>query len=134
MRKILENIKFIFMPDYWIMNNDYCEKWDAEIRRLMKEHDFKEAVDNYGRIKHICKYEAKLGDRKIWVENHPYASFCDRSLATELRELRTRKRVRPSRQTIYLAKKKLEEDKKKIDWDDDKQLRRKRVLNILGIK
>lgn len=33
MRKILENIKFIFMPDYWIMNNDYCEKWDAEIRR-----------------------------------------------------------------------------------------------------
>jgi hypothetical protein len=109
------------MPDYWQMNHEYCEKWDAELRQLMKEHDFKQLTENYGKIKHICSYQVKLGDRKIWVENHPYASFCDRS-HTELG-----KKKRPSRQTIYLAKKKLEEDKKKIDWNDDTQLRRERV-------
>ena len=118
------------MPNYWLMNHDYCEKWDAELRQLMKQHDFKQLTEKIGHIKYICKYEAKLGDRKIWVENHPYASFCDRTIT----DFHYRKRKRPSRQTIYLAKKKLEEDKKKIDWDDNTQLRRERVLNILGIK
>ena len=101
-----------------------------ELRQLMKQHDFKQLTENYGQIKHICRYQVKLGDRKIWVENHPYASFCDKTLT----EFPYTKRRRPSRQTIYLAKKKLEEDKKKIDWDDDTQLRRERALNILGIK
>lgn len=117
------------MPNYWLMNHDYCEKWDAELRQLMKQHDFKQLTKNYGQIKHICKYEAKLGDREIWVENHPYESFCDRTLTYF-----SRKRKRPSRQTIYLAKKKLEEDKKKPDWDDDTKERRNRVMKTLGIK
>ena len=122
------------MPDYWQMNHDYCEKWDAELRQLMKEHDFKQLTVNYGKIKHICKYEVKLGDRKIWVENHPYASFCDKTLTERLAGAMIPERKRPSRQTIYLAKKKLEEDKKKPDWDDDTKERRNRVMKTLGIK
>jgi hypothetical protein len=128
MKKFIENIKFIFMPHYWIMNYDYCEKWDSELRNLMQENDFKQCSKTFFNIKYIDEYQVKIGDKIIWIVNHPYASFCDNSFTDKIKIQK-----RPSRQTIYLAKKKLEEDKKKIDWDDNVQLRRERALNILGI-
>lgn len=122
-KHILVNIKFIFMPSYWIMNKPYSKKWDRELIQLMRSNDFKQAKIPIGNFTHICKYEVQLGNKRIWVANNPYASFISED-----------KSVRPSRQTIYLANKKLQADKKKPDWCDDKQKRRNRVLEQLGIK
>ena len=57
-------LKIFFNPSYWIMNYPYSAEWDKELNDLMGEHDFKKHSDYY----------SFLGDKKIWVQNHPYAS------------------------------------------------------------
>jgi|LakMenEpi03Aug12_release.lakeMendotaPanAssembly.Ray.scaffolds.fasta_scaffold18638_3 hypothetical protein len=83
-------LKIFFNPSYWIMNYPYSAEWDKELNDLMGEHDFKKHSDYY----------SFLGDKKIWVQNHPYASF-------------TRDCQRPSRITIYKANEKLKSDRVK---------------------
>lgn len=117
------------MPNYWTMNAHYDPQWDKELRSLMKEHDFVQYKANppgtWGGIPHISEVEAKIGDKVVWIANHPYASFTTSA--------NYRLDARPSRQTIYLAGKKLKEDKKKITWPACKRERRKRALQELGI-
>jgi hypothetical protein len=84
-------LKIFFNPSYWIMNHPYSAEWDKELNDLMGEHDFKKHSDYY----------SFLGDKKIWVQNHPYASF-------------TRDYQRPSRITIYKANEKLKSDRDKF--------------------
>jgi hypothetical protein len=57
-------LKIFFNPSYCIMIYPYSAEWDKELNDLMGEHDFKKHSDYY----------SFLGDKKIWVQNHPYAS------------------------------------------------------------
>ena len=86
--KFIKNIQFVFRPTYWLMNYSYSKEWDKELNTLMDEHFFT----------NFQTYTTKLGDRKIWVENHPYASFTKVTLGPT---------VRPSRLTIVRAKRHL---------------------------
>jgi hypothetical protein len=86
-------------PRYWIMNEWYSSKWDKELNDLMERYDFEAEPHSYT---HLI---VKLGNKQIWVGNHPYASFTDYSVRNIP--------GRPSKLTIYKAKQKLERDLKK---------------------
>ena len=88
--KFIKNIQFVFRPTYWLMNYSYSKEWDKELNTLMDEHFFTDFQN--------CT--AKLGDTKIWVENHPYASFTKFTLENGYH-------YRPSRLTLLRAKRHL---------------------------
>lgn len=121
------------MPHYWLMNNSYDEKWDLELRALMSEHNFTQFQHFYNLFGkttpgYISKYEARLGDTVVWTTNHPYASFIKTNPNSMVQESK-----RPSRQTIYIARKKLEKDLKRPGWACVKTARRNKVFKKLGI-
>ena len=60
-------------PRYWIMDEWYSSKWDKELNDLMERYDFKIEPHSYTHL------VVKLGNKEIWVGNHPYASFTDYS-------------------------------------------------------
>lgn len=79
-------------PSCWLQNHPYSKAWDKALIRLMSENKF-QAIDSY---------TARIGDKELWVGNHPYSSFTPwRSGIVE---------VRPSRATILMAWDKLTED------------------------
>lgn len=57
--------RVLFTPSCWVQNESYNASWDAALNQLMKEHKFTNA----------SIYEANLGTNRIWITNHPYASF-----------------------------------------------------------
>lgn len=61
----LKNLQFIFMPQYWLMNNPYNKAVDEVINDLLDKYEFSNLSDS--------GYTAKLGNATIWVENIPYA-------------------------------------------------------------
>jgi hypothetical protein len=79
--------KVIFTPGCWVQNKSYSAILDAKLNKLMQEGDFY----------NIDKYHAEIGGIKLWISNHPYASF---SMGME----------RPSRRTILKAHDKLLND------------------------
>jgi hypothetical protein len=82
------------------MNEWYSSKWDKELNDLMERYDFEAKPHSYIHL------VVKLGYKEIWVGNHPYASFTDRSSFRNISG-------RPSKLTIYKAKQKLDIDLKK---------------------
>jgi hypothetical protein len=64
----------------------YNSVWDAKLNELMRTE----------RFTNLDSFTAQLGSRKVWVANHPYASFKPPHID-----------IRPSRMTIYNAHKKL---------------------------
>ena len=89
---IINNAKFLFMPHYWILNNSYSYIWDMKLNILLKKSKFT----------NIIRYTAYLGKTKIWIANHPYASFTPY-------HPNTTNYGRPSRHTIHNAKKQLKQ-------------------------
>lgn len=85
----LYDLRFIFIPWWWIMNHPYSCYWDQMFNKLMDEYDF----TNTG------KYTAKLGVWEIWIANYPYATFHPYGMD-----------IRPSRSTIKRARKKYKKD------------------------
>ena len=79
------------MPHYWHMNNSYCKEWDIIFNKLLDKYEFN-IIDDY---------TAKLGSNLIWISNIPYSSFM-------LREHVNKENIRPSRNTIYKANKRLQ--------------------------
>ena len=98
MKQIIEyikiNIKFLFMPSYWLLNYSYSKSWDVKLNKLLNKHKFTNIND----------YTAELDNTIIWITNHPYASFKQFTKNSYCNN-------RPSRQTIYKAKQLLEYDK-----------------------
>lgn len=90
----MKNLKFILMPHYWMMNYPFSKVWDAKLNKLLQTHKFTNRTE----------YTADLGNVTIWIVNHPYASFTS-----------SNRRCRPSRQTIFEAKRKLERECPKLD-------------------
>jgi len=102
LNKILETIAFwifiIFHPSYWLMNDKYSKGWDKELNSLLRCYTFK----------NITSYSAYLGSTKIWIENHPYASFTKYKLGQYHPD---ESNVRPSRRTLKKAYEALQYDK-----------------------
>ena len=83
-------VSFVYIlvhPGYWLQNESYSAIWDAQLKKLLAKHTFKD----------YDGYHASLGGLRIWVSNHPYASF-------------TFKHVRPKRTTILKAHRQLMRD------------------------
>ena len=60
----IKNLKFIFKPTYWLMNDPYNEEVDEIVNKLL---------DKY-KMTIVNDYTVKLGEATIWVANRPYAS------------------------------------------------------------
>jgi hypothetical protein len=82
-------VHFLIRPSYWSQLYDVDMQWDAELNRLLDQHEFT----------NIGQYTAKLGDTSIWISNHPFASF------TEYHRLDY---AMARRRTIWRAKQKLD--------------------------
>ena len=81
-------MRVLLTPRCWLQNDRYSPLWDAKLNELMERHHFKP--------EHTRHY-AMLGTAKVWVSNHPYASF-------------TYGKLRPRRITILRAMDKLRQD------------------------
>lgn len=77
-------IRVLFTPSCWIQNYQYNDAWDKKLNALMKNNNFIRT-----------SFEtATIGDTRVWIENHPYASFSPDSCGIH---------IRPSRATILKA-------------------------------
>lgn len=61
--KALKNIKFLFMPDFWIMNKEYSKEWDKYLNELI----------DTGVFERISEYRHLIGGVDVWTSNYPYA-------------------------------------------------------------
>lgn len=84
--------RILTTPSCWIRNYAYSHAWDIELNALLDKHQFIP----------VTPCVAELGPYKIWIENHPYASF-QQYLPNAIKML-------PSRATVFRAMDKLEED------------------------
>ena len=66
-KKFLSNLRFLFVPSYWQMNNKYNREWDKELNDLLDGYVFHRSMDG--------GFTAVLGDKRLWIQNHPYGSF-----------------------------------------------------------
>ena len=82
-------IRLLISPSYWMMNELFYKEWDNDLIKEMATNKF----TNYD------GYNAKLGPLKMWVVNHPYSSFVDRSMG-----------FRPSRFTLMKCRDKFIND------------------------
>ena len=89
--------RILLTPRCWLQNDPYSKAWDRRLNELMGQHKFKLDGDE------CCV--AKIGDLKVWIENHPYSSFTIWRDASG-----NRINVRPSRATILRAWDKLQHD------------------------
>ena len=96
MKMILNNLKFLFMPSYWVMNYPYSKEVDEIINELLDKYEFSDLDDQ--------ELTCKLGKATIWVGNIPSASI--RLYGTGLEY------YRPSRETIFKALNKFNSFKK----------------------
>lgn len=73
----------LFHPSYWYQTYPYSKEWDDYCKHSLY----------YGvNFKDITTHKAKFGDKVVWIENHPYASFTIGESPF---------RIRPSRYTIH---------------------------------
>ena len=102
MNRKIKNILFtICHPSYWIMNHEYSEVWDTLLRKQAEEQYFTPEEDDDPYL----SYTVKLGSLRLWVANHPYASFTQPPF-----DMIGCRRIRPSRLTIYQLHKKMIQD------------------------
>lgn len=100
MNDFFKNLRFVFMPHYWLMNERYSPNWDSKLNKLLDCFEFTD----------IEEFRAKLGEEVIWIANHPYASFTPYNSSMNFRA---------SRLTIYRAEQKLNRIRVKVDLYND---------------
>ncbi len=86
---IIENLEILLTPSIWVRPYTYSALWDAKLNHLM----------DYGEFVIIDTFEATIGGVKVWIANHPYASFMPSSSF-----------IHPKRSTSLKAMKKLKAD------------------------
>lgn len=74
-------IDVLLTPGCWLQNYPYSRAWDDELTWLL-DHGFG--------FERESRFNAHIADYRVWVSNHPYASF-------------TVDNMRPSRATILRA-------------------------------
>jgi hypothetical protein len=90
-RKAHDLLKVLFTPSCWLQHADFSSAWDHQLNSLMATNKF--IVES--------PYTARLGQSRVWIANHPYASFTP--------EMGLPK-VRPRRITILKAYEKMMND------------------------
>lgn len=88
-------VRLLISPGYWFPLRPYSEIWDTKLNELMERNKFTNCDG----------YFAELGKSRIWIENHPYASFEDRD-----------RNFRPSIFTLMKARDKLLTDIPGLSW------------------
>lgn len=104
-KKLLGYLRVLFTPACWVRIYPVSKPWDKELNELMLTHNF--VVDGDSPVS--PHFMVKLGDKVIWVTNHPYASFSEIDY-TEERPFCDRKMVLPKRITALRAMDKLNKD------------------------
>lgn len=132
MKKITDffaSLKFVFMPNYWIMLGRYNPEWDEQLNELALKHDF--IPVNSLSIDNTAAW-ASLGGIHMWVGSYPYFFFVKEEVIkivdafyenTKLYHYKKKNhdlQSRPSRLTIHRLRDKLVADFKKhnktVDW------------------
>lgn len=62
-KEIRDRLFRIFRPNFWTQISPTCDKYSNEIENL---------IDNNADVEVLGQYEAKIGGKKIWIENYPY--------------------------------------------------------------
>lgn len=88
LRRIADLLIALITPSCWLQNDPFCREWDEELSALL---------DAGERFTNISAYEATIGGYRVWITNHPYASF-------------TFRKLRPRRTTILRAHRRLVRD------------------------
>jgi len=58
-------LRVLFTPSCWLQNNTYNAAFDKWLRARLADSNFE----------NIGIYHATIGGVRLWVANHPYASF-----------------------------------------------------------
>lgn len=95
--KIKPFLRVLTNPSCWTQSDPYSEEWDEELNKAMESHTFE----------YTDEFVARIGDLRVWISNHPYASFTPYSGGSFFTE------VRPKRYTILAAMDKLIKDTQK---------------------
>ena len=82
-------IRVFLHPSCWLQNNGYSPIWDSILNQAMDRYKFTNPN----------AYYASLGPMRLWITNHPYASFVCPITG-----------LRPKRSTILKAMDKLLKD------------------------
>lgn len=98
-RSLKEAIVVLFHPSVWFPVYEYSYAWDLQFRHLLMTEEFKPMFSVDGEIN---RFEAMLGDYKLWVENLPYGCFHENGALILYRQ-------RPSRYGCLLGAKKVRE-------------------------
>lgn len=104
MNKLRDFLTVLFAPSCWWQLNPYSEAWDLELTKLLAEHHFTK----------IGPHTAFLGERQIWIANHPYSSFYNYN----------GRNVAPRRITVLRAWRQLEEDSGRTEATEVEELER----------
>lgn len=94
MKEFIKNLRFIFKPSYWFMNNRYDKSVDEMVNYLIDNYDFTE----------VNRFSAVIGGVKLWTGNIPYSCM-------HLYESDGDDTFRPSRLTIEKAINKMNADR-----------------------
>tara|TARA_R110000765_G_scaffold7963_2_gene25959 strand:- start:2532 stop:2987 length:456 start_codon:yes stop_codon:yes gene_type:complete len=55
----------IFNPAYWFQTQRYVDSWDRALNKVLDEDE----------ITSLDDYYAQIGRWRVWITNHPYASY-----------------------------------------------------------
>ena len=93
---MIDFLRVLRTPRCWLQNELYSAQWEKRLGQLAMDNNF---VREGGHI-------ARLDTTRIWISNHPYASFVPIIEGTVCTKLP----VRPRRATILKAMDKLVKD------------------------
>lgn len=96
--RFIQNLKFLFLCHYWIMNEPYSLLWDMRLNKLLDECKFERRYWGDGELR---IHAVILGKTELWVSNYPYSCF-----------MPVGANYRASRRTILRAYKRLISDLK----------------------
>ena len=99
MEKLISWLFILSHPTFWLMNQPFNREWDKELNDLMDRNKFM----------NIDYYYAEIGHERIWIQNYPYNAFVFKKKNFSPFDNKSDE-VRPSRWTIYKARRKLIND------------------------
>lgn len=109
MKKMILNLQFLFIPKFWIMNNNYNEEWDVKLNQLMDKYE-----PVFGRINPYDGkiYEVSFDGNSLWVQNYPYA-YATPTLENGVGKIK----LRPSMLTILRLYNLINERQKELEHE-----------------
>lgn len=73
--------RVLMTPSCWIQVNPYSAVWDRKLKEALRQHKFRAAFYLDDEPKYAAfanrkdEYSVWLGPYRLWLANHPYASF-----------------------------------------------------------